>query len=1419
MREVAQVTTAVAQGDLTQKIAIDAKGEILALKDTINIMVDQLSSFAAEVTRVAREVGTEGQLGGQANVEGVAGTWRDLTDNVNLLASNLTGQVRNIAQVTTAVARGDLTQKITVDAQGEILELKGTINTMVDQLSSFAAEVTRVAREVGTVGQLGGQANVEGVAGTWRELTDSVNLMATNLTDQVRNIAQVTTAVAQGDLTKKITIEARGEILELKDTINTMVDQLGMLSAEVTRVAREVGTEGRLGGQATVAGATGTWKDLTDNVNVMASNLTEQVRNIAQVTTAVARGELTRKITIEAKGEILDLKNTINIMVDQLNSFAAEVTRVAREVGTEGILGGQARVEGVSGTWRDLTDNVNLMASNLTDQVRNIAVVVTAVANGNLRKKLTLTVRGEIATLADTINEMIDSLAIFADQVTEVARMVGVEGRLGGHADVPGATGIWRDLTDNVNELAANLTTQVRAIGEVAMAVAGGDLTREVTTEARGEVAELKDSINKMIRGLGDTTRINTEQDWLNTNLTRFTRMLQGQRDLTAVANTILSELAAVVSAQHGVFYQLNTDGAEPILTMAAGYGYKERKHLSNRFHLGEGLVGQCALEKKRIVLTNVPSDYVQISSGLGEASPLNIAVLPVLFEQEILAIIELASFNRFTETQVSFLEQLAESIGIVFNTISATMRTEELLQESQAMSEELQAKQDELQESNVELEEQARQLEQQKSEVEQKNRQVETARQTLEEKAEQLALTSKYKSEFLTNMSHELRTPLNSLLILAQLLSDNEQNNLTEKQVGFADTIHASGTELLTLINDILDLSKIEAGVETVDTTQVRLADLASNLEGSFRQVAEGKKLGFTVELDQNLPGVIYTDAKRLQQVLRNLLSNAFKFTTEGKVSVTMERAQSGWSSDHQALNAADFVVAFSVQDSGIGIPRDKQRIIFEAFQQVDGSISRKYGGTGLGLAISREIGRLLDGELHLTCSDLGKGSTFTLYLPQSHRGGGPPPPPRNDSPGTDELPGVIENLPPLPISIVADDRDKIRPGDPVLLAIEDDAHFVGVLMEMARERGFKALVAESGENGLELARKHQPDAITLDIRLPTMNGWAVLDLLKRDPDTRHIPVHIISADRGHRLRGLSQGAIGILEKPATREKLTEALDNLLGFATRSKSLLVIEDDEVQRNSIMELLAGDDVEISAVGTAQEALEALETRNYDCIVLDLRLPDMNGFALLDKVKKETLRETPIIVYTGKELTKREETRLRKVAQTIIVKGARSPERLLDEASLFLHRVEADLAEPKREMLQKSRQADPSLAGKKVLTVDDDVRNLFAVTCLLEAQKMQVFCAESGQEGLDLLDENPDMDLVLMDIMMPEMDGYEVTGRIRQDKRFETLPIIALTAKAMKGDREKCVQAGTSDYISKPADNEQLLSLLRVWLYQ
>ena len=1118
--EVTRVISAVAEGDLTEKMALTidgraVKGDLGRVTSVVNSMVDQLRRFSSEVTRVAHEVGTDGRLGVQADVRGVSGIWRDLTGSVNQMAANLTDQVRDIALVTTAVANGDLSQKVTVDVRGEMQDLKQTVNSMVDQLRSFAHEVTRVAREVGTEGRLGGQADVQGASGTWRDLTDSVNQLAENLTSQVRNIAQVTTAVARGDLSQKITVDVRGEVAELKETINTMVDQLSSFAAEVTRVAREVGTEGRLGGQAEVTGVSGTWKDLTDNVNLLAGNLTGQVRNIAQVTTAVARGDLSQKISVEVSGELLELKNTINTMVEQLSGFAAEVTRVAREVGTEGKLGGQAEVRGVSGTWRDLTTSVNSMADNLTDQVRNIAQVTTAVARGDLSQKITVGARGEILELKNTINTMVDQLSAFAAEVTRVAREVGTEGRLGGQAEVEGVSGTWAGLTKNVNQLAGNLTGQVRAIAEVATAVTAGDLSRTVTIEAPGELGDLKDNINQMIENLRATTARNEAQDWLNSNLARIGAMLQGQRDLRTVSQLVISELTPLVGAHFGAFYIARPSSTasgetEETYELVAGFGIPARSR--KRWGVGEGLVGQAVIERKAIVLEDVPAHHVRVRSGALDRAASHIVVLPVLFEGRVLAVMELASFHAFPEVNRRLLSQLVETLGVLINTILATSRTEQLLAQSQELTRELQSQSAELQRKQEELQH--------------TNAEIELARGELEERAEQLALSSRYKSEFLANMSHELRTPLNSLLILARMLADNAQGNLTDKEVGFAQSIFEAGNDLLELINSILDLSKVEAGKLEVALAPVSLANIRDNLEHMFTPIAAEKELDFSVRVAEDVPHTVVTDQQRVEQVLKNLLSNACKFTDAGSVRLEI---------GHRAAeNGTAPKLCFAVHDTGIGIPADKQQLIFEAFQQADGTTSRRYGGTGLGLSISREIAFLLGGELEVD-SQPNKGSTFTLTLP--------------------------------------------------------------------------------------------------------------LDRSVAHPTPRS---------------------------------------------------------------------------------------------------------------------------------------------------------APERRLVETSLVEH--------------------GGDWSGTRVVVVDDDVRNLYALASALESHNMEVLCADSGQQCLKLLESTPGVDLVLMDIMMPEMDGYEAIRHIRHLPGRADLPVIAVTAKAMSGDREACLAAGASDYVTKPVELPELLRLMRVWLH-
>ncbi|MGZ3358599.1 MAG: response regulator, partial [Xanthobacteraceae bacterium] len=1006
--------------------------------------------------------------------------------------------------------------------------------------------------------------------------------------------------------------------------------------------------------------------------------------------------------------------------------------------------------------------------------------------------------------------------ATFADQVTTVAREVGVEGRLGGQANVPGAAGTWKDLTGNVHLLAANLTTQVRNIAEVATAVTKGDLTRSIQVDARGEVAELKDNINTMIDNLRLTTDRNTEQDWLKTNLAKFTNMLQGQRDLTTVGQLLLSELTTLVNAQLGVIYQVTSDDM-PSLQLLSAYADDGLNGHPERLSIGQGLVGQCAADKRRMLISEMPTHAVPIGSALFKAVPRNIVVLPVLFENQVKAVIELASLSEFTALQMMFLEQLTTSIGIVLNSIEATMQTEGLLKQSQQLAGELQAQQRELQQTNDQLEQKAQQLAERNVEVERKNQEIEQARRALEEKATELALTSKYKSEFLANMSHELRTPLNSILILGQQLTDNPDGNLSPRQVEFARTIHGAGTDLLNLISDILDLSKIESGTVTVDAEEIAFANLLDMVARPFRHEAETRQLAFEVNFDANLGRSITTDSKRLQQVLKNLLSNAFKFTAQGGVRLTVSSVQSGWSPEHPVLKQAPAVVAFEVSDSGIGIPLEKQKVIFEAFMQADASTSRKYGGTGLGLAISRELSNLLGGEIHLRSSP-NVGSTFTLYLPLKYVG--PTLAPRAmATPSAQPMPG-IHVVPERPIEQIPDDRLEIQPGDSILLIVEDDPHYARIMVDLAREKGFRVLVAMRGIDALDLAKQYQPTAVSLDVFLPDMLGWTVLSQLKQNPLTRHIPVQIITLDED-RQHGLARGAFSFVTKPTSPEGVEAALARIKEYAKpRRKRLLVVEDDRAEQMSIAELLGHDDIEIVPAGTGSEALSVLRQDPCDCVVLDLRLPDMSGFQVLEELRADAnLSDVPVVVFTGRELSAEEDAQLHTMARSIVVKGVESPERLLDETALFLHRIVTDLPAEKQRMLERLNSSDEDLVGRTVLLVDDDARNIFALSSVLERRGMHVLTATTGREAIALAESTPDLAIVLMDIMMPEMDGYQTIQVIRQKQDFRRLPIIALTAKAMKGDREKCLEAGASDYLAKPVNTEQLLSALRMWLHR
>ncbi|GIP24407.1 response regulator [Paenibacillus sp. J22TS3] len=950
------------------------------------------------------------------------------------------------------------------------------------------------------------------------------------------------------------------------------------------------------------------------------------------------------------------------------------------------------------------------------------------------------------------------------------------------------------------------------------------------------------------------------DQTWINSNLARITELLHGVNSLEQVSQVFINEFTPILGGRYGAIYISNDESSPDELRLTGAYAMDEAVRPKQSIKFGEGLVGQVAISKEPINLTQLPAGYITVRSGLGEAEPAEVLIHPVLFENQLLGVIEVANFLKFSDVQKHLLKELANSLGIILNNIMGRLRVEELLRESQTLaeelqcqSEELQSQQEELRRSNENLEEQTlalkrseeqlqRQqeelehfntelmakthaLQEQVQEVEEKNNEIEKTKIQLEEQASQLALTSKYKSEFLANMSHELRTPLNSLLILSQLLSENKEENLTQKQKEYAQTIYMSGADLLKMIDEILDLSKVDAGKMEINEESVSLEELGKFVESNFKEVAAKKQLGLQIEVEKGLPEAVTTDGYRVKQILRNLLSNAFKFTSEGGVSFHITRPKDEELPlylDHEAQ-----YVAFTVKDTGIGIPKDKTKLIFEAFQQADGTTSRRYGGTGLGLSISRGLAALLGGGIDLK-SEEGKGSEFTLYLPMAGLS--------QLKDGLKSAAAAVQTIEPAAVQeasprkhtqrlaggmneVLSDDRDLITPQDKVMLIVEDDFHFAKILVDMAKAYGFKTLNAFQGDEGLKLARTYLPDAIILDIQLPVMDGWSILGELKGNPDTRHIPVHVISVVDDVK-QGMKMGAIAYLQKPSSREELERAFAHIESYMDNDlKHLLVVEDDQVQRGAIIELVGHDDVAITAVSTGAEALAELHKQRYDCMILDLMLTDMTGFMLLDQIRDdENLHDLPIIIYTGKELDSKEETRLRKYAESIIIKDVKSPERLLDETTLFLHRVEANLPEEKRKILQKLHNKEELFEGKKILLVDDDVRNVFALSSVLEGYQMDVVFAENGREALELLEQHGDFDLVLMDMMMPEMDGYEAMRRIREIPQFEKLPIIALTAKAMKDDRFKCIEAGASDYMKKPIQTDQLLSLMRVWLY-
>ncbi|MBN1314044.1 MAG: response regulator, partial [Anaerolineales bacterium] len=925
----------------------------------------------------------------------------------------------------------------------------------------------------------------------------------------------------------------------------------------------------------------------------------------------------------------------------------------------------------------------------------------------------------------------------------------------------------------------------------------------------------------------------------------RINDVMRGELDIDSLSKKVITETAEYLNVQVGALYLAENTNRETILSLKSSYAYSKRKNLSNRFKLGEGLIGQAALEKQPIMVENVPEDYIKITSGLGETSPTAIIVIPIIYENRIKGVIELASLGAWTELQINYLDQVRTALAI---NLEAAQNREELakaLAQAQALSEELEAQQEELRATNEELEEQTQLLEQSQAkleaqqeelevtneELEEKNQslqrqkqEIDKARREIEAKAEELAITSKYKSDFLANMSHELRTPLNSVLLLAGILAENKEKNLNQEQVESANIIYSSGNDLLSLINEILDLSKIEAGQMDIHAEKIEIQELAEHTRSNFQHMADTKGLSLEVVLGKDAPAEITADRKRVNQILKNLLSNAIKFTNQGGIKVVFGCPKGGIDLSRSGLKPTE-AIAIAVQDSGIGIPAEKQMIIFEAFQQLDGGTARAFGGTGLGLTISRELASLLGGEIQLE-SEVGKGSTFTLYLPVAFQPGDKSyrPSATKTKPEPIIKPPEREPVSAPRIDIAArtvlDDRGNLTKNDNLILVVEDDPVFAGLLLKQCHQKGFQCVTASTGEEGLELVTKINPMAVILDIKLPGIDGWTVLENLKNTPQTRHIPVHIMSVEDAT-LEALRKGAIGHLTKPVTREGLEEAFGKLEAvFSRKIKELLVVEDNKNLRMGVKKLFNDSDIHVDEAATGASAVEAIKTKLYDCIILDLGLPDMTGFELLQKLELEDhLFIPPIIVHTGKELTREEEAELSRYSDSIIIKGVKSEERLLDEVSLFLHRVVGNIPEKKRKMITSLYDSESLFKDKKVLVVDDDMRNVFALTRVMEEKGIHVLKAENGKKALNILDQDPDVDLVIMDIMMPVMDGYETMQQIRAQARFQKLPILALTAKAMKQDRELCIAAGASDYLPKPIDTTRLFSMMRIWLYR
>ena len=1262
--------------------------------------------------------------------------------------------------------------------------------------------------------------------GDFTQIKQAQEIALSNQQQVIKDIVQVSQGLAEGNLQVMPQVEYRGDFRQIKTALETAANYFQTVIIDLVQISEQLAAGSlQVNHQVEYRG------DFVPIKEALEAALSDQrlvIKDIVQVSQGLAEGNLQVMPQVEYRGDFRQIKTALETAANYFQTVIVDLVQISEQLAA-GSLQVNHQVE-YRGDFVPIKEALEIALADQRQVIEDIVQVSQGLAEGNLQVRPQVKYRGDFLQIKDALE--------------------------------------------------AALTDLRRVIADIVQVSEGLADGQRITSQAeyRGDFAQTKNALETAALQLAETTKKNATQDWLKTGQNQLNDQMSGDQNRVELTHNIVSFLTLYLEAQVGVCYLVEgTVEYKQSMKLIASYTQTRRKNLAEEFKFSEGLVERAAKELNSIL--------INIEAGLeAETVPPHVVVIPFLYENVIKGVIVLGSLDKWTEIQLEFLHQVMPSVGIAVNSVESRSKMQELLQQMQVQSEELQnqqqalqqtneelqsqseelqtqteelqSQQEELQQSNDALEERTNTLESQKYEIQHKNLALEKTRAEMEKaqiaikrKAEELELASKYKSEFLANMSHELRTPLNSLLILAQLLENNKTGNLTAKQVEYAQTIHSAGSDLLSLINEILDLSKVEAGKIEVHIENVSLADLIATFEQKFRHVAEEKALDFQIKRADDLPAALQTDGQRLQQIINNLLSNALKFTSEGEVRLEIQYSSEKsslfqpeqlpshsprTSGEGENLLAPAKIIAFSVTDTGIGIAKDKQPVIFEAFQQADGTTSRRFGGTGLGLSISRQLARLLGGELHLH-SEEGQGSTFTLYLPEKfeQKTAKHSELPSSEDPiirsqpdevitaitshqvSQEESANTTETLPPI-----VDDRNNLTPENKIILIIEDDRKFSHLLRDLAQEKAFKCLVAEDGQTGLQLADEYQPNAIILDVGLPLLDGWMVMDRLKDNPATRHIPVHFISgADQS--LTAKKMGAIGYLHKPVSLEQLGDTFKNIEQFLTRTvKNMLVIIDSEPRQQKILELVGGENIQIKLAMTKSEAFQQLQMVTFDCIILDMDIEQSSGSQLLEQMQQEKeLCQMPVIIYAERDLTSSEETILLQCSEHIPVKSVHSRERLLDEATLFLHQLEAKLPVDKRNMLRMVHDKEAILKQKKVLIVDDDVRNLFALATVLEDHDMEALCTKNGKEGLKALEEHNNIALVLMDIMMPEMDGYETLREIRKQPGYRQLPIIALTAKAMKGDKAKCIKAGANDYLSKPVDTDKLISLMRVWLYR